>query len=91
MKTYYIRKGKKYIGFVDAPGPLEALTVARATRMIPENWSPSEYTAEAMEEPVPGGNVETVSRRWYAVVESVNRHDLLGLARDLAPLRRRCS
>jgi ADP-ribosylglycohydrolase len=34
---------------------------------------------------------ETVNQPWYAVVESVNRHDLLGLGRDLVPLRQGCS
>jgi ADP-ribosylglycohydrolase len=33
----------------------------------------------------------TVNRAWYVVVESVNQHDMLSLARDLAPLRRGCS
>jgi ADP-ribosylglycohydrolase len=33
----------------------------------------------------------TVNSSWYEVVESVNGHDLLGLASELIPLRRRCS
>jgi hypothetical protein len=33
----------------------------------------------------------TVSSSWYEVVESVNGHDLLGLASELVSLRQRCS
>ena len=33
----------------------------------------------------------TVKSSWYEAVESVNGHDLLGLASELVPLRQRCS
>jgi ADP-ribosylglycohydrolase len=36
-------------------------------------------------------NPSSVNQHWCDVVASVNKHDLAGLARELIPLRRRCS